>query len=103
MFTNIKEGDLYKSVTVFGKTFDLYYGYYEDYERHSRFNEPVPIYPNFRASPEFSDEGHPFATEMQEACEHYEGPPDESICYGCVHFRRGEELIGVCQCRKNKI
>lgn len=30
-----KEGDLYKEVTIFEKTFRLLYGYYESFERES--------------------------------------------------------------------
>ena len=43
----IRDGDLYKTVTVHGKTFELRYGYYEEYERESLFSEPIPIYPDF--------------------------------------------------------
>ena len=28
---NAKEGDLYGVVRIYGKTFEIYYGYYEDY------------------------------------------------------------------------
>lgn len=92
------EGALYKSVTVFGRTFELYYGYYEEYERYSVYNEPVPIYPDLIASPVYTDEGWPLATEMQRACDHYAGEGEERICYGCAHFERGEELFGKCRC-----
>ena len=98
-----KEGDLYKCVTVFGKTFELRYGYYEEYERRSKYNEPTPIYPNFVASPQYTENGIPFVTEMQAACERYEGNPDCAICYQCRHFVRGEELFGLCMCRARRI
>lgn len=100
MNDNIKEGDLYRSVTVFGKTFDLFYGYYEEYERYSKYNEPVPIYPDLVSSPVYNDEGYPFATEMQSVCEHYVGKEEEEICYGCKYFKPGDELIGLCKCEK---
>ena len=102
MNNTAKEGDLYKSVTVFGKTFELYYGYYEEYERHSKFNEPVPIYPNFKDEPQYTENGCPFVTEMQAACEHYKGKPDEHICYGCEHFGKGDELIGICKLKQKR-
>ena len=35
----IKEGDLYKVITIYGKTFELYYGYYEEKDRYSKYNE----------------------------------------------------------------
>ena len=94
-----KEGDLYKSVTVFGRTFELRYGYYEEYERQSKYNEPTPIYPNFITCPLYTEDGIPFVTEMQEACEWYQGNPDYTICYKCRHFVKGEELFGLCTCR----
>ena len=91
-----EEGALYKSVTVYGRTFDLYYGYYEEYERNSVYNEPVPIYPDLAAFPVYSDDGYRLVTEMQAACDRYTGNAEESICYGCAHFERGEELFGRC-------
>ena len=68
-----REGELYKVVTVFGKTFELWYGYYEDYERENPTVEPMPIYPNFRKEPLYTDEGEPFVTMMQDACPYYKG------------------------------
>ena len=35
MDRSIREGDLYKTLFVCGKRFDLYYGYYAEIERHS--------------------------------------------------------------------
>ena len=48
----IREGELYKRLELFGRAFELYYGYYEDYERER--GEPVPIYPDFQKSPEYT-------------------------------------------------
>ena len=78
-----EEGELYKVVTVFGKTFELWYGYYEDYERENPTVEPMPIYPNFRKEPLYTDEGTPFVTMMQDACPYYKG---EKNCR--LHLRR---------------
>ena len=66
----VKEGDLYKIITVFGKTFELRYGYYAENERQSKFNEVTPIYPDFRKDPLHTMEGYPFVTQMQDVCEH---------------------------------
>ena len=100
-----KEGDLYKVVTVFGKTFELWYGYYEDYERENPTVEPMPIYPNFRKEPLYTDEGEPFVTMMQDACKSYIGDakrtPDTTCCE-CKYFQQGEDWIGICLCPKNK-
>lgn len=100
-----KEGDLYKVVNVFGKTFELYYGYYEESDRYSKFSEPIEIYPDFLKFPLYTDDGEPFVTAMQSTCEHYVKLKDANDkCYDCLHFKQGEELFGVCVCkhRKNK-
>ena len=31
-----KEGELYRVVRAFGKTFEIYYGYYEESDRYGR-------------------------------------------------------------------
>ncbi|MBQ7343729.1 MAG: hypothetical protein IJW53_03070 [Clostridia bacterium] len=94
----IRDGDLYKVIRVFGVEFALYYGYYDERDREARFNEPIPIYPNFYDTPAYAADGSPFATEMQDACEYYEGRPDEDTCLFCPHFTRGDEMIGICKC-----
>ncbi|MBO5321240.1 MAG: hypothetical protein J6B22_01360 [Clostridia bacterium] len=98
-----KEGDLYKEVTIFGKTFRLLYGYYESFERESPFNDPIPIYPDFIKEPHYTAEGIPIATEMQNVCEFYNGKNDEdSSCSDCSFFQKYEELFGLCNCPQNK-
>ena len=96
MSEKITEGALYKRVSVFGVDFELRYGYYDDAERNSRYNDPIPIYPDFRRKPRYSEEGYPFVTAMQDACEHFAGSDREGGCFGCSHFRHGEELLGIC-------
>lgn len=100
------EGELYKVVTVFGKTFELWYGYYEDYERENPTVEPMPIYPNFIKEPLYTDEGEPFVTMMQDVCPFYKGEkkrtPD-STCDECKYFKHGEDWFGICTCPKNKL
>ena len=98
-----KEGDLYKEVTIFDKTFRLLYGYYESFERESPFNDPIPIYPDFIKEPHYTAEGIPIATAMQNVCEFYNGKNDEdSSCSDCVFFQQYEELFGLCNCSRNK-
>ena len=98
-----KEGDVYKELTICGRTFRLLYGYYEDFERESRFNEPMPIYPDFAKDPLYTDEGIPFVTAMQNVCKHYGGKNDEdSSCSDCVFFQKSEDLFGFCNCPQNK-
>ena len=100
-----KEGELYKVVTTFGKTFELRYGYYEECDRQSPLCDPVVIYPDFTKEPVYTDEGTPFVTMMQDACKNYKGEakrtPDTS-CAECKYFQRGEEWFGICDCPKNK-
>ena len=62
------EGELYKEVTVGGRPFRLVYGYYEDFERESPFNEPIPIYPDLLNNPVYTAQGIPIVTAMQYIC-----------------------------------
>ncbi len=99
----IQEGDLYKVLNISGHTFELYYGYYEDYERENPSVEPMPIYPDFLATPRYSDDGYPFVTKMQDACKHYKGKVDEfSECAECQYYLHGDDLIGICTCHQNQ-
>ena len=98
-----KEGDLYKEVTISGKTFRLLYGYYESFERESRFNDPIPIYPDFIRKPHYTAEGIPIVTAMQNVCGFYSGINDEdSGCSDCMFFQKSEDLFGFCNCPHNK-
>lgn len=95
-----KEGDLYKVVNMHGKSFELRYGYYEDYERG--VSEPIPIYPDFKCAPQYTASGHPFVTQMQALCEHGVSSFQDGCCADCRYYRDGEDLIGICICEKNK-
>ena len=66
-----KEGDLYKVIKAFGKTFEIYYGYYEESDRYSKYSEPIEIYTDFIKNPLYTNEGVPFVTAIQNTCEHY--------------------------------
>ena len=100
-----REGDLYKVVTTFGKTFELRYGFYEERDRQSPLCAPAVIYPDFIREPQFTEDGEPFLTMIQDACEHYVGnvkrTPD-STCAECKHFKQGEEWFGICACGERK-
>lgn len=98
-----REGDVYRDVTLFGQTFRLHYGYYEDFERREDGNEPIPIYPDFIKNPQFTSEGFPFATAMQDICEHYSGRESGDSCIECTHFGPCEELFGICKCDLKKL
>ncbi|MBE6577378.1 MAG: hypothetical protein E7653_04500 [Ruminococcaceae bacterium] len=98
-----KEGDLYKKICVFGHDLTLYYGYYDERDRQNPLAEPVPIYPDLKAFPLYTDEGEPLVTIMQDVCEHFSGDKHEdSDCGACAHYRHAEELIGACACEKKK-
>lgn len=113
MFTNIfdlasanqmnipKEGDLYKTIELHGVTFEIRYGYYEDIDR---LHEPIEIYPDFIRNPVYTNDGFPFITLMQAPCEHYKrinADPDRD-CGNCKYMERGDELIALCRCPKNR-
>ena len=100
-----KEGELYKVITTFGKTFELRYGYYGECDRQNPLCQPAVIYPDFIREPLFTETGEPFVTMMQDACGHYKGntkrTPD-STCAECKHFKQGEEWFGICTCKARK-
>lgn len=96
------EGDLFKTVILHGATFELRYGYYEDFERESAFGEPIPIYPDFLKNPQYTDDGYPFVTEMQSLCEHGNSEYSDGCCSDCFHYLNGDELIGICKCEKRR-
>lgn len=97
-----KEGDLYKVITLLGKTFEVRYGYYSEKERLSKFGEVLPIYPDFLKLPVYTDEGQPFVTQMQDICDFYVGEPNGEDCYSCKHYHHGDDLLGICICDFNR-
>lgn len=98
-----KEGDLYKVITACGKSFPLYYGYYEEADRYCTYNDPVEVYPDFISDPVYTEDGTPFATAMQDPCQYFQGELDEdSTCYHCRHYQKCEELLGICTCSYKK-
>lgn len=96
-----KEGDLFKVIELYGEKFEIRYGYYEDFERQ---NEPIEIYPDFKKDPVYTFDGYPFITLMQDICEHYRkcGEDSDLDCSSCIFMERGDELIAVCRCPKNR-
>jgi hypothetical protein len=99
----VKDGELYKRIELHGKVFDIYYGYYEEFERESQFAEPIPIYPDFECNPEYTDDGYPFVTHMQALCEYGDSRFVEGCCFDCRHFSNESDLIGVCRCAQRRI
>ena len=97
---NVKEGDLYKSVELFGHRIELKYGYYEERERAR--GEPIPIYPDFKSHPLYTKEGYPLVTQMQEICEHGSSRYKDGCCVDCDSYVQCEDLIGFCKNSKNR-
>ena len=95
-----KEGDLFKVICLHGKTIEIRYGYYEEIDRR---REPVEVYPDFIKAPLYTDDGFPFVTLMQDACPHYaKKAAGEAECGNCLYVERGEELIALCRCPRNR-
>jgi len=99
----IREGDLYRKVTIEDVLFEIRYGYMCENER--LYWEVSPVYPNFIKNPTFTKEGYPFATVYQDRCQFYHSkanPSDEHWCNDCVYFEKHEDYIGICRCEKNR-
>ncbi len=98
-----KEGDLFKIIEIYGKRFEIRYGFYEESDRNSRFAEPIEIYPDFIREPQYTEEGVPFVTAIQMPCRHFGGERDEnSTCEECSFYQHCEEMLGICSCPENK-
>ena len=76
----VKEGDLYRVLEIGGARFEIRYGYYEELDRVGKYNDPIPIYPNFLENPQYNNEGYPFVTEMQDTCVYYDGSKTQEFC-----------------------
>ena len=99
------EGELYRKIELHGRTFALYYGYYEECDKRNPLCEPIVIYPDFTKAPVYTDDGYPFVTMMQDACKSYEGQEKRTpntTCAECRHFERGKDWFGICKCPKNR-
>ncbi len=96
------EGDIYKKITVSGKTFVILYGYYSDKERDG---EPMPVLPDFDMVPVYDGEGRRLVTRIQDACKHYKPKTEkgDGWCSDCEYFPDPREDIGICQCENNNL
>ena len=98
-----REGELYRIIEAHGRTFEIYYGYYDEADRQNSYVEPMEMYPNFIESPAYTETGVPFVTAMQPPCRHFKGEADmDNTCYQCAYYERCEELLGICTCPHNK-
>lgn len=96
------EGDLYKVVELGGRTFELRYGYYADYERDSKYGEPIPIYPNLHSEPQHTDAGYRIVTQMQALCDLGKSRFEDGCCADCSYFQPIVELFGICGCEAHR-
>ena len=100
-----QEGELYRVVTTFGKTFELRYGYYDERDRQNPLCAPAVIYPDFQQVPLYTDTGQPFVTVMQDAGNGFKGENEQTpdtTCAECQHFAQGEDWFGICNCLKKR-
>lgn len=98
-----REGELYKIIKVGDVAFPIYYGYYDEADRQNQNIEPMEMYPDFNSDPVYTNEGIPFVTAMQKPCEHFSGEPDgDNTCYQCSHYKKCEELIGLCSAKERR-
>ena len=97
----IREGDIYEVLSVDGGTFEIRYGYYEDFERDG--SEPIPIYPDLEKSPVYGVSSKLIVTFMQNPCVHYEPRVEdaEAYCGCCRHYPNNKQMINACKCKEN--
>ena len=98
-----KEGDLYKVISIGGKEFKIFYGYYSEKDRF--LETPMPILPDFLSSPQYGECGRPFVTKIQDACEHYtttHGNEGDGWCADCKYFLNKDDDITLCD-NKNRL
>ncbi len=102
MSESIREGDVHKIFSIDNVTFEIRYGYHSPEER-KRGWEPIPIYPDFTETRQYTSKGYPFALVYQDVCEHYRPKTSaraEEWCENCLHFEKCEAYIGICRCEK---
>lgn len=97
-----REGDLYARIEHGGRTFELYYGYYEECDRQNPMVKPIPVYPDFIKRPQYDNDGYPFVTDMQDACRFFVGKDPDDGCYTCKHYCKVIKFIGVCSCEHRR-
>lgn len=98
----IREGDLYETLFVDGGTFEIYYGYYEEFERGDL--DPIPIYPDLGRMPLYGASGKRIVTHMQEPCSHFMATTDSERCCGCcAHYPHNGQMINACQCPQTQL
>ena len=97
-----REGDLYKTIRVGERSYTILYGYYSHQERLTE--EPIPIFPDLAVNPEYTTEGRPIVTRIQDPCAYYQcrGSEPDGWCADCIYYPNEKEEIGICQCAQNR-
>ena len=94
------DGELYKVYTVCGHRFEIRYGYYEEGERGRV--DPVPIFPDFKQNPVYTQDGFRIVSLIQLPCKEY-CPKNISErndwCGDCIHYDGDKNEIAVCRCK----
>ncbi len=92
------EGELYKVYEVGGYTFEIQYGYYAENERGRV--EPLPIFPDFRKEPVYTEDGYQLAALIHSACQYYKSDRarPERHCGDCIHYSEPTQEIAICRC-----
>lgn len=91
-----KEKHLHKVYQVGGRSFPVYREYDE------QLDESYPVFPDFEQCPEYTAQGYPFATAVQDNCHYAKARTQEEVpndCSSCEWFFREHtpyDPIGIC-------
>lgn len=99
----VQEGEIYEVLYIDGKTFEIRYGFYEDYERDG--SEPIPIYPDLEKTPVYGDSGKMIVTHMKSPCAYFKPQTEHGVercCGCCVYYPVNRQMMSVCEHIKNK-
>ena len=99
----VYEGDVYEVLSVDGGSFEIRYGYYEDFERD--LSAPVPIYPDLEKTLIYGVSNKRIVTFMQEPCSYYEPRIEdaETYCGCCKYYPSNKQMINACECKHNNL
>lgn len=99
---NRNEKKLHEILRVGGREFKIYVEYDES------LGEAQPNYPDFSATPEYTDEGRPFARSISSACRYWKPYDlDSTTIGGCgacgwLYLESENDRIGICMCESLK-
>ncbi len=100
----VKEGTLYKRLKIKNISFDIFYGYNSETEREKW--GPVPVFPDLVKNEVFTETGERIVRADQDICHLYspkKSVSGENWCNDCKYYSHGEEIIGICRCKNNKL